>query len=327
MKKYLFLYLITIISIATIFVSGSIVNASAQADILILRPEDTENTVTASGKMQYGSESPVAAENYCLIDHFAVKNGSKVKKGDPLFYIYEPEQTAGLSYSYSDAEALLNSLSKTALTDEILNEVKKYSSLKTVCAEKGGTVSGIAYEENEIVSKNSVVLKIADTSSFVIPVNINEAYIERITIGQKARVKFTAIENKTFSGTVYKISDEAKQTSGLTGKETSVEVTIKLDETNESLRIGYTAECSVITSVDKDRLIVPYEYIRSDESGEYVFLAEKNLAVKRYIETGNEYKSGIEVTSGLSSGSRIIKNCQEVSDGQRIIVGTGENNA
>ena len=105
-----------------------------------------------------------------------------------------------------------------------------------------------------------------------------------------------------------------------------MEVTVKLNNPDDSLRIGYTAECIVTTSVDKDQLIVPYEYIRSDDKGDYVFTAVGKQAVKKYIKTEAEYKKGVAVTSGLKENDKIIKNVNEITDGQKIYLSSGENN-
>ena len=116
-----------------------------------------------------------------------------------------------------------------------------------------------------------------------------------------------------------KISDEAVQTTGLSGKETTVAVTVTLDDKkNDELRIGYSADCTIVTSTDENVLVLPYEYIHSDNKGDYVFCAVRNRAKKIYIKTGNEYKDGTQVISGLNKNDKIIKN--EVYEGQNIII-------
>ena len=47
------------------------------------------------------------------------------------------------------------------------------------------------------------------------------------------------------------------------------------------LKNGFTAKCKIITSVDKDRIVVPYEAVLADENGkEYVYRVLENRAVK-----------------------------------------------
>ena len=324
MKKYIILFLSTILCITGIFTFGRITADALEVSVYIVKLSDADNTVTASGKLEYNTENTVMSDNYFIINKIYVSGGDTVKKGDPLITVLEPVSSDMIPYSYSEMDTLISMFSKSDISEDILREIKKYCTERTIYAKSDGVVSTVAHNENEIVNKNTLLMKLSDSSTLVIPVNINEAYIEKIKIGQKASIKFTALENKKFSGEVCSISKEAKQTSGLTGKETSVEVKIKLDDTDEKLRIGYSAECTITTSTDKNKIILPYEYMRSDEKGDYVFIARGNQAVKKYIKTGAEYKNGIEVKSGLRVKDRIIKDLGDVSDGQRIIISAGE---
>ena len=136
----------------------------------------------------------------------------------------------------------------------------------------------------------------------------------------KVRISFTAVEDKKYSGSVTDIAKEAKQTTGLVGKETSVGVTATRDESDDRLKPGYSAECIIIISLDKDRLILPYEYLNQDSSGEYVFIVKHGRARKQYIKTGEDYSSGAEILEGLIPGDKIITDKKELSDDDRIVI-------
>lgn len=324
MKKYIILFLTTILCITGIFTFGRITADASEVSVYIAELSSADNTVTSSGKLEYDTENNVMSDNYFIINKIYVNGGDNIKKGDPLMTVLEPVSSDMIPYSYSEIDTLISMLSKTDISEEISEEIKKYCKERTICSKSDGIVSDIAHNENEIVNKNTLLMKISDSTSLVIPVNVNEAYIEKIKIGQKATIKFTALPNKKFAGKVYSISKEAKQISGLTSKETSVEVKIRLNKTDENLRIGYSAECTITTSTDKNKIILPYEYIRSDEKGDYVFIARGNQAIKKYIKTGNEYKKGIEVKKGIKVGDKIIKEPGDINDGQKIKVSEGE---
>ena len=103
-------------------------------------------------------------------------------------------------------------------------------------------------------------------------------------------------------------------------KETTVEVTVTLDSSDDELRVGYSAVCTIRLSTDEDVLVLPYDLIRSDEGGDYVFVAEKNKARKRYIKTDKEYKDGIRATEGVSQGDAVINDSEGLYDGQKITI-------
>ncbi len=131
-------------------------------------------------------------------------------------------------------------------------------------------------------------------------------------------------QGKRYTGTVSKISNIAQQVVSATGQETIVTVIVKVDSDNkeslEWIKNGFTAKCKIITSVDKDRIVVPYEAVLADENGkEYVYRVLENRAVKTYITTGKEFENGFEVVKGLSQGEEIVLSPEQVSDFQRVL--------
>ncbi len=317
MKKYVYLFLGTLVMIGVIVMSGYMVNGStAETEIFTLKPQEMSNTVTASGKLQYQSGKSVQAEEWGIIKEIKVKSGDKVKKGDVLFSYYQAEMAS----QYADMQNVEALLGNSSLKEQILEEVKKYCTVREICAEMEGKVSGVPYQADDIVSKGADVIKLSNTGVLEIPVNVNENYIDRVAVGQKAEIAFRAVPDKEYTGKVTKISDEAVQTTGLSGKETTVSVTVTLEgEKDDKLRIGYSADCTIVTSTDKNVLVLPYEYIHSDDEGDYVLTAVKGRAKKVYFTAGKEYKDGTEIVSGLDQEDKIIKNT-EINDGQGIII-------
>lgn len=326
MKKIGALIILTIVSISGILIFGSIATAATAVETYEMKPIDQENTVTASGQLTYDSVSELMADNYCVVDRILVKTGEEVKKGEPLFTVSELVDIEKIPYSSSDIDQLLSMLNVSDIGGEIADELRKYCVERTVKAEKDGVITAIFCNEDQLVGKNTVLMKLSDSKMLVIPVNVNETSIEKVKTGQPVTIRFSAIENKRYSGEVIRIANEAKQSAGISGKETTVEVTVRLKETDHSLRIGYSAECSIILSKEKNILILPYEYLRSDEKGEYVYIVQGRQALKKYIHTGTEYKKGVRILSGLRSGDKIIRNMTDIKDGQRVIIDMGEEN-
>ncbi len=327
MKKYILLIVITIVSVSVILIFGSIATAAESVEVYEIKAADQENTVTSSGQLTYDSVSDISAENYCVIDKIFVKTGEQVKAGDPLYTVSEPTDIEKVPYSSSDLDYLISMLNVSDIGDSIVEELRKYCVQRTVNAEKDGVISAISCTENQVVGKGSILMKLSDSTVLVIPVNINETSIEKVKVGQNVNIRFLAVENRKFKGKVARIADEARQSSGISGKETTVEVVVKLEDNDKTLRIGYSAECTIILSKEKNVVILPYEYLRSDEKGEYVFVARGRQALKKYIKTGTEYKKGVKVISGLRSGDKVIKDVKDIRDGDRIIIDTGEGNA
>ena len=312
MKKYIYLILSTVVIVSAIIMSGyALKDSTVNVETLVLEPQDMDNTVTSSGKLQYRAGKSVKCDGFGIMKEVCVKSGDRVKKGDKLFSYY----IADMAEQYADMGNLLANLS---MKDKVLEEVKKYCTVKEVFSDTDGKVTSVQYNADDIMQKNTDVIKLANADILEVTVNINENYIDEVKTGQKAEITFNAVSDRKYTGKVTKIAEEAVQTTGLNGKETTVSVTITLDgKKDDKLRIGYSADCSIVTSTDKDIIVVPYEYIHSDEKGEYVYGAVKNKAKKIYIKTGNEYKNGAQIISGLQKGDKVIKN-SDVYNGQHI---------
>lgn len=325
MKRYIYLFLGTAAIISAIVMSGYLITKNiADVYVLTVSQKDVDNTVSVQGKIQYASEKAVNIDCNGVINEIFVNDGDYVNKNDKLFSYYEIDEAVA-SVSISDYSDLTQISSIISNDSSIVEGIKDNLETKIMYAKSNGIISGISVSEGDYAESTDKILKIIDKSSFEIPVNINETVISDIQVGQYVEVTFPALENKTFIGTVSEIATEAKQTTGLTGKETTVETTISIDKEADDLRVGYTANCSIITSTEHNALVVPYECVRSDEGGEYVYIVSGQKAYKKYIETGTEYKDGILVKSGIDNNNILIKNCDSIYDGQSVNIIDEEN--
>lgn len=323
MKRYVYLFSVTAVIVGMIIMSGFLTAGGIyEAETFVIKTRDMDNTVTGSGKLRYSSGKNIRSYYSGIAGEINVKNGDTVKSGDILYTIYKADESYTSMLSDESISALLGSMTGSNDASGIIAEAKKYCTPEAVYSDTDGTVTDLSVHEDDIIKKDAVVMKITDTNTLEIPVDINELDIGLIETGQKAEISFTAMPDRKFSGEVTAVADEAEQTSGLTGRETTVEVTVTLDsnEPTENLRAGYSASCSVITSTDKDVLVLPYEQIRTDDNGDFVFLMKDNRAIKKYIKTGREYKYGAEISDGLKSGDIIIDSKEDVTEGQNVII-------
>ncbi len=323
MKKYCYLFSVTLLILALIIMSGFMLGTSeTESAVYTVREQDMDNTVTASGRLQYQAGYAVRLPSAAIIREVAVRNGETVKEGDLLLSYYQIDDAyLALASQYTGItgmESLISSVTRNPSVSELWEEVKKYCQVIEVNAEYEGTVNDISVSADEFTEKNSTVMKIAQHDTLEIPVNINETNIALIHPGQKADITFHAIPDRSFRGTVTSVSEEASQTSGMTGKETTVEVILTLDETDDELRVGYSAGCSIVTSTDRKVLVLPYDLLQTEEDENYVYVYRKGRAVRTPVITGTEYRTGIAVESGLKPGDRIITETEQVTDGQRI---------
>lgn len=173
------------------------------------------------------------------------------------------------------------------------------------------TVEVVRAEESEHfeqVSGLGTITLARDISgdTWMVCVVVNESDIGNVEVGQRATLSGAAISDGVYTATVNSISNVARQqTNGFT-YETVVDVVLTIDNPDEHLRSGYTAQARIATGELRQILTVPYSVIRQDDEGEYVYVLQNHRAIRRNIVTGAELAEGAELLGGLMEADEII---------------------
>lgn len=319
----------TLISITGIFiflsyiVSSFLIMQVPNVTVFSVTPQTVTSTVICTGKIEYSENHTVNSEKAGQIDKIYVSEGDCIKKGDKLYSINIGVVDAAMSNDISD----VTSLSDEELIQSVLNGdisslddyagdsivVSNNSTLTNntidICSEYSGVVGEIEISSKNFVSPGDEILKIADSNSMQAKLDVSENNIGDIKVGQDAKITCAALKNSNMEGTVSKIGNVAKQTTTTTGKETTVEVIVKIDKgLTSAVKPGYTVKCTITIDSKDDAMILPYESIQYDDSGdEYVLCySQTGLCEKRQVKTGDEYKDGVEVLSGITESELII---------------------
>lgn len=321
MKKIILVLIITLVSVGGI-IYGGVYYAESISEVTVCKADlcDVENIITASGSIKCPNENCISASNDMLITKVLVNVGDEIKEGTPICEGVVMTDSVSAWIENQDINEIMLGLKNNALGISEYDMESLYQNQKatTIYADKSGIVSTIATKENSLLTSDDTILTISEKPYNTVVVNIPETQILEVEIGQPVRVSITALPQKTFTGYVTDIENEAKQTVASIGKETTVGVTVTLNEICD-IKSGFSARCTIITSVDKDVLVVPYECIDSDTSGDYLYiLSDEGIATKKYIQIKKEYNSGVSVNSEVDSNDLLIKDVMSVTDGQKV---------
>ena len=149
----------------------------------------------------------------------------------------------------------------------------------------------------------------SEDGEWYVAASVDESDISGVAVGQSAEISGAAFP-EPIAGSVAEIADAAYSESG----RTAVRVIIKLDGEHEELRSGYSAEGNIYEGETRLLRTLPYEAIRQDGEGEYVYVFSGNKAVLRRIETGVELSCETEIVNGLSEQSEVILSPDDVTD-------------
>jgi HlyD family secretion protein len=190
----------------------------------------------------------------------------------------------------------------------------------------------------------TALLTIADMSTINIEVKVDETEIDKVAVGQKAKIKVDAFNDKEIEGEVTQKTPLAVGKSATTGglstninvqeaKEFRVVIQLKdtPDEIRKGLRPGMSATATITTKVEKDVIAVPLQAIvekqpekpaaGSQPAGNVpspadkpkdikgVYIIEKGTNKVKFVEitTGITGETDIQITSGVEKDMEVIK--------------------
>lgn len=144
--------------------------------------------------------------------------------------------------------------------------------------------------------------EIVNPKSIYFSMNADQTEVVRLSQDESGTIILDAYPDQKISGTITHIafSPTADET------ETVYPVKISLDNVNNTdytYRIGMTGDVTFILKEQKDIVYIPIQFVKSDKQGKYVLVGEK--LEKRYVKTGMETDTDIEVLEGLSIGERV----------------------
>lgn len=161
---------------------------------------------------------------------------------------------------------------------------------------------------------------IVDMSSLEIEIDVNEAYINRVKPGQNVVATLDAYPAWKIPCHVIAIIPTADR------QRATVEVRVGFNELDQrvlpdmGVKVAFQEVESETTDAAKATgVLVPLGAIRNGEGRDYIFVVIEGRAERRAVATGESIDNNILVTSGLSSGERVVSEGPlELTDGDAV---------
>lgn len=222
--------------------------------------------------------------------------------------------------SLAQARAILEESEKN------LRRTRVYSPLTGMVTSLDIKVGEMAISSTTNVPGSSL-MTIANPASIHTEVNVDEADIANVELGQEAEVVAIAYPDQPMKGKVSAIAVSAKQATG--SQSLSFEVDIEFSDTGSVvLRPGMSARAEIFTSNSEPKPALPLQAILVNEDlsanlKEYhVFVFDNGVARKRSVEVGISDDQYQEVREGLALGERVItgpdRTLRNLEDGDAV---------
>lgn len=169
-----------------------------------------------------------------------------------------------------------------------------------IVADFDGIVTQVDISAGSMAAEGSPLLTLASANDLCVEIPVSKYNLANIEIGQKATVTF---QDKDYTGEVNYISKVAqKAESGAA----LVTVKVHIDTPDDNLVLGLDAKVKIDLGSVENVIKVPVSAVNSDTSGDFVYVVEDNIVVRKAVTTGMASKEEMEIKSGLSEGEKVI---------------------
>lgn len=263
----------------------------------------------ASATFAYQAERTLTAQAGGTVSAINVQEGDAVSKGDILIELTGDDLTESIQ---SASESLRSAeISMQNQQDNMSNY--------TITSPISGTIIEKDAKQGDALTSGSTLCVIYDLSYLEMVINVDELQIGALSVGQKVQITADAVADKTYVGTVTRVSMKGSSSGGTT----TYPITIRIDNT-DGLRPGMNANAEIVVAEANNALVVPNAAVIR---GGYVLVSKKSPSAANAVEdmdapegyvyvkveTGVSDDSYTEIKSGLQEDDTVAYDTSSVS--------------
>ncbi len=203
-----------------------------------------------------------------------------------------------------------NELSELASldADELLEKGKE-----GVLAPYDGIISYVTILDGSQVAQGMELITIQSNTQVCVKLEVLADDFDSLHVGDSAEIQ---IKNYIYTGKV----SEVNQIATINAMGASViGATVQIDNPDENIFLGVDAKTTIITDEKEGVICVPSRVINTSAEGDFVYVIEEGIVVKKNIEIGISVLDKVEILSGLAVGDQVISDMSSVlSEGMQV---------
>lgn len=177
-------------------------------------------------------------------------------------------------------------------------------------AEKMGGDNGLAKVGMRVAEGQSLG-SIVKTGGLGVAFKIDEGDVNSLKIGTPVTVTGAGFGNMALTGKIVSIAGEASTGPGMVPGKAAFNALVALDplaaEQAQQIRLGMTANISIISYTNPKAIVLPPEAIQGSPPGNTVSVREKSGAIRQVVvQLGRAAPDGVEIMSGLKTGDIVV---------------------
>jgi membrane fusion protein (multidrug efflux system) len=277
------------------------------------------------------------SENAGRVSAIYVDEGATVRKGQVLAridaeIINTDRETAEATYQNAlrDEARYKSSYETGGVTQQQLDQAKlatQNAKLRLQASQRRVSDANIKSPINGIVNKRYIevgafvtaqgtqLFELVDVSKLKLRVNVNEAQVANLKIGDEIEIKSSIFPAEKFKGKVTFIAAKADATLNF-----PIEIEVS-NNTKNSLKAGMYGTAVFNFPKQAPSILIPRTSFAGSVSSNQVFVMENNTSKIRKVVAGRILGDSVEILDGLNEGETVITSGQiNLADGTPVSI-------
>lgn len=169
---------------------------------------------------------------------------------------------------------------------------------------------GEAIREGLQVRERQEIIILPDNSQMRCVVKVQEAFVDKVMVGQRAHVSVEAFPNEILAGKVVRVAPVADSASSWGGNDKKVYTTVvELDGINNDNRLRSRMAAAATITIDTvpNVITVPQQSVRRDRSVNYVWKSSPQGPVAQRIRVGSHNLEKVQIVEGIVEGDVVYR--------------------
>lgn len=290
-----------------------------EVSVFEVYPSTFKNYIEVQGKVDAEQNVQVNAQMPGVITNIFVKTGQNVNKGQVLAQLDDAVVRQSIAQVQTQLDLAVNLYNRQKnLWDQKIGTEVQFLNAKTqkqslerqlalvrqqqdmyrVKSPISGTIDLLDWKIGEAVQPGIPGIRVINYRDLKAKALVSEAYASKIDKGDQVEVIIPDVPDSLNTNISFasKSIDPASR---------SFTVEVKLPS-RSTFRPNMLAVLKIVDYQKQNALTVPIKAIQKSEKGDYVLVVKNGKAVKSEIVIGSIYNNNAEVTSGITSGDKVV---------------------
>ncbi|MBR1931442.1 MAG: efflux RND transporter periplasmic adaptor subunit [Lachnospiraceae bacterium] len=182
-------------------------------------------------------------------------------------------------------------------------------------AEFEGIVTECSVIEGATVMEGTQLLTLESSENVKITFSASKRDIEKLSVGQKVDI---TISGRSYEGEVSKINRMAQANQSGTPM---VGAEVHIQNPDDNIILGLDAKLYIYTNHAEDILMVPVEAVNADRDGDFLYVVEDGVIVRKPIICGISSDNYVEIKEGITEEDEIVISAlTDIEEGRNVVV-------